>query len=127
MTVGDEQVICGGRRDDGSECDCCEFGEYEGFGGKGMWKVGHRRDPSFSKSHWGYLREGYCPECGTLLGVADDGEPTREPELRVRAEAWLADAEHLLAGFCPPTDRREIEIERNLISRLLGKEPEDNA
>ena len=78
-----EQTFCGGRRDDGSECEnCywvpkkpglvehwyCNVACEDGDCLRGHYRIRYGLDSG----------ERHCAVCGTLLGVTDKGEPTRQ-------------------------------------------------
>lgn len=50
----------------------------------------------------------------------------KEPNLRAKAEERLAEVLDLLKGVCSLTQRFELEIQRNTLTKLLGKEGDDS-
>lgn len=86
--MNDKPIVCGGELGDGRKCEACIFEAAEGDYRVAGWLCG--------KTKFLYL---YCPDCGTRLGVTDDGQPTREARIPDES-AW--DLLHLASGSCPP-------------------------
>lgn len=89
-----------------NECATCQFSDEYEIGLDGVqpvwWIIDEELGSGYVDDAIGLVRcgeVGYCPRCGTHLGIDDDGRPWRKQMVPKAALEWLADHRNLRG--CP--------------------------